>query len=154
MSDLDARVAALKACPFCGNTPRLVDLAGFEVICDCGVVLCLDEPDRESVVAAWNRRAELQKPVLHSPVTDAEVRAALHITASETGVFTRYEIAGMREALESFLQGRAKPAQEEITDVEIEFIQDECMERTEHGVKLDAIKFARKVIRASKGEKT
>lgn len=50
--------AALKPCPFCGSTPRLVDAAGWEVWCDCGANLCLgDNPSREAVSAAWNHRA-------------------------------------------------------------------------------------------------
>lgn len=64
MSDLEARVAALKPCPFCGREPKLLDLAGWEVQCDCGVNLCLESPEQAAVIKAWNQRAELQKPAL------------------------------------------------------------------------------------------
>jgi hypothetical protein len=43
-------------CPFCGAEPRLVDLAGWEVHCDCGVGMVVDSPEREDVLKAWNRR--------------------------------------------------------------------------------------------------
>lgn len=46
----------LKPCPFCGSIPHLADLAGWEIICECGVDLCLPSPGRARLIAAWNRR--------------------------------------------------------------------------------------------------
>lgn len=52
-----AEEAALH-CPMCGKQPRVIDLGGWEVLCDCGLSLCLgDDPSRDGVVAAWNTRA-------------------------------------------------------------------------------------------------
>ena len=47
----------LLGCPFCGEAPRLVDLAGWEILCGCGVNMCLATPDQESLIKAWNTRA-------------------------------------------------------------------------------------------------
>lgn len=47
----------LLPCPFCGGRPKLKDLAGWEVHCACGADLCLATPDKQNLVAAWNRRA-------------------------------------------------------------------------------------------------
>ena len=47
----------LLGCPFCGKAPRLVDLAGWEILCRCGVNMCRATPDREALIKAWNTRA-------------------------------------------------------------------------------------------------
>lgn len=44
-------------CPLCGADPRLVDLAGWEIHCDCGIGMVIDSPKEADVVRAWNRRA-------------------------------------------------------------------------------------------------
>ena len=49
----------LEACPLCGATPVLHDVAGWEVDCYCGLNLCLpSDATRQGVITAWNRRAE------------------------------------------------------------------------------------------------
>ena len=59
-------------------------------------------------------RAELQKPALHEPVSDQETIDA--IRAHHLKVTTESMI-DMRRAIDSVLQGRAKPAQE-VNDIE------------------------------------
>ena len=61
-------------------------------------------------------RTELQKPALHEPVSDQETIDAIRTHHLKV---TTESMIDMRRTLESFLQGRAKPAQEEITDAEI-----------------------------------
>lgn len=51
-------------CPFCGALPRLVDFAGWEIHCKCGISMCLVGPDKEPLVAAWNSRAHQSNPDL------------------------------------------------------------------------------------------
>jgi hypothetical protein len=43
-------------CPLCGQQPRVVDLAGWEVLCKCGVNFCREGPEKEQLIAAWNTR--------------------------------------------------------------------------------------------------
>ena len=43
-------------CPLCGDTPRVVDLCGWEILCTCGLSLCLVEPDKGPLVEHWNKR--------------------------------------------------------------------------------------------------
>ena len=51
-------------CPMCGNPPRVVDLGGWEVICDCGVDYCSHtDPSKEAALAGWNRRAHRAEQV-------------------------------------------------------------------------------------------
>ena len=126
MTDLDARVAALMALAdkyYTTNT-----LSGFDF--------------KQAI------RAELQKPALHAPVSDQETIDA--IRAHHLKVTTKSMI-DMRRTLESFLQGRAKPAQEEITDAEILLPKPDCP-NIWGGCYSE--KLVREIIRASKGEKT
>lgn len=48
-------------CPFCGGTPEVVDLCGWEILCrDCGASMCdTDDASREGAIAAWNRRTPI-----------------------------------------------------------------------------------------------
>lgn len=51
---------ALLPCPFCGNLPRIADLAGYEILCKCGIEMCLpNDPSKGGAIAAWNRRARI-----------------------------------------------------------------------------------------------
>jgi Lar family restriction alleviation protein len=45
----------LKPCPFCGREPRLLDLAGYEVICGCGASM-VTGPKQAEAISAWNTR--------------------------------------------------------------------------------------------------
>ena len=99
--------------------------------------------------------------------TDAEVAEAERIykIAYDADFGRGY---GMRRALESFLQGRAKPAQEEITDAHRALIEaaDAVLKNEEHAVSCGARSYQKgsptwevykeldACIRASKGEKT
>lgn len=85
MTDLDARVAAI--CRLSDTYYTTNTLSGFDF------------------KAAL--RAELQKPALHEPVSDQEAIDA--IRACHLKVTTESMI-DMRRTLESFLQGRAQPA--------------------------------------------
>ena len=114
MSDLDARVAALMA---------LADKhasSGMQITADQFVnrkdptqARCDHLADYEALEQAI--QAELQKPSLHEAVSDQETIDA--IRACHLKVTTESMI-DMRRAIDSVLQGRAKPAQEEITDAE------------------------------------
>lgn len=44
-------------CPMCGSEPRLVDMAGWEILCKCGLMMAVESPKKADVVAAWNKRA-------------------------------------------------------------------------------------------------
>ena len=40
----------------CGTVPNLVDLAGWEILCPCGISFCLHEnPTLEATVSGWNK---------------------------------------------------------------------------------------------------
>lgn len=97
MTDLDARVAALMDdADTYAATQRMED-----------------RYELEQAI-----RAKLQKPALHELVTDAEVTHAIGVYLQNRRVpyirgVSPYT-ADIRAVLESFLQGRAKPAQEEI----------------------------------------
>ena len=58
MSDIaqDMGGVVLLPCPFCGREPRLVDLAGYEVLCGCGASM-VTGPTQAEAIAAWNTRA-------------------------------------------------------------------------------------------------
>jgi len=62
-------------CPLCGQQPRVVDLAGWEVLCNCGLALCLDTPDKDLLLAAWNTRASAEVE---------RFRAALQVIATHS----------------------------------------------------------------------
>jgi len=49
----------LLPCPFCGKAPRLCDMGGWEIFCECGADMCLhvETPEPEPLIAAWNTRA-------------------------------------------------------------------------------------------------
>ena len=58
MSDpTNTRQDELKNCPLCGKQPKLVYLAGWEIICLCGVNLCLENPGKAPLITAWNARS-------------------------------------------------------------------------------------------------
>lgn len=58
MSDsTNTRQEELKNCPLCGKQPKLVYLAGWEIICLCGVNLCLENPGKAPLITAWNTRS-------------------------------------------------------------------------------------------------
>lgn len=63
----------LKPCPLCGDQPRIADLGGWEVLCDCGLCFELpgdgDNADRTKTLAAWNRRHEMPKSMVHRLAT-------------------------------------------------------------------------------------
>lgn len=46
----------LKPCAHCGEKPWLRDFAGWEVHCSCGITFCIESPNQDDVVTAWNRR--------------------------------------------------------------------------------------------------
>jgi hypothetical protein len=46
----------LKPCPCCGQVPLLVNLGGWEILCKCGVSLCLPKSDKAPLIEQWNRR--------------------------------------------------------------------------------------------------
>ena len=52
----DEERAVLAPCPFCGGEPKLIDAAGYEVWCNCGISFC-KHPDKESTVRSWNTRS-------------------------------------------------------------------------------------------------
>ncbi len=106
MSDLDARVVALLKLRF----------------------------DRDALEQAL--RAELQKPALHEPALRQAIDALSAAEFSHPSAADEIgnQCQAARKRLESFLQGRAKPAQEEITDANFDWN-------------------ALAAIRASKGEK-
>jgi hypothetical protein len=56
MGDHLAMTTELKPCPLCGGKPRLVDLAGWEIHCDCGLQLWHELPDKEPLIDRWNTR--------------------------------------------------------------------------------------------------
>lgn len=58
MTALPEVLEKLERCPFCGREPRLVDLAGFEVLCDCGASM-VTGPTRVEAITAWNTRPAL-----------------------------------------------------------------------------------------------
>jgi hypothetical protein len=43
-------------CPICGYDPLLVDFAGWEIVCKCGISMCLETSDKKSLIEAWNQR--------------------------------------------------------------------------------------------------
>lgn len=142
MNDLDARVAELPK--------RYEELQKPDAETDT-------DPKNLIIKALQDKIAELQKPALHEPVTDAEVTHAIGVYLQNRRVpyirgVSPYT-ADIRAVLESFLQGRAKPAQEEITDAGIMKICTNCEFKAgcvSHGscrLEYDA------AIRASKGEK-
>ena len=162
--DLDARVAALMPCPFCGHeTPEFerMGTSGHSCIVRCGNCGCSHESGDEYLQSgrSWNIRAELQKPEMHEPVSDQETIDA--IRACHLKVTTELMI-DMRRTLESFLQGRTKPtmvtpyisqeqfdrvfpdtkepAQEEITDAHRALIEaaDAVLKNEEHAVSCGA----------------
>lgn len=99
-------------------------------------------------------RAELQKPALHEPCTQVEaarVMAHLHYQGNPD-----VTMKSVRFAVNSVLQGRAKSAQEEITDAERylwirELPNADSLNVRFCGSDLDNVVDA--AIRASKGEK-
>ncbi len=49
-------------CPLCGEIPVLIDLAGWEIWCKCGIQLVLDNgSDKEALIIAWNTRVNDNK---------------------------------------------------------------------------------------------
>lgn len=59
----------LLPCPFCGSDAKLCDLAGWEIHCQCGAEMVLPLPDKEPLIAAWNRRS----PAASGAVSTGEV---------------------------------------------------------------------------------
>jgi len=49
-------------CPFCGSEVAPVYLAGWEILCKCGINFCVQSADKQSLIAAWNTRAEQPQP--------------------------------------------------------------------------------------------
>lgn len=104
MTDLDARVAALE---------NLV-----AVLCDPEGKCRISGSDADRAIVDESLaalRAELQKPALHEGVTGAEINQAVHLVHGRLALRNVEKCVDMKRALESFLQGRAQPAQEEIT---------------------------------------
>lgn len=62
----------LKPC-ICGKIPKLVDLAGWEITCNCGVNFCIDSPVKFDVVTAWNHRptAQASETIRNAALRDA-----------------------------------------------------------------------------------
>lgn len=60
MTNQTEQGAAILPCPLCGAEAQLVDFAGYEVLCACGLNYC-DGTDASAEAAArgWNRRATI-----------------------------------------------------------------------------------------------
>ena len=150
MTDLDARVAALMEFVDAYADTQFRD--EYETH-DAEITQA-----RDAAITAI--RAELQKPALHEAVSDQETIDAIR---SHCLKVTTESMIDMRRTLESFLQGRAKPAQEEITDAErykelIYAVGNKYPNESRHETALRYIKRAESNTSgpacASKGEKT
>lgn len=82
MSDPNnTRQDELKNCPLCGKQPKIVYLAGWEIICLCGVNLCLENPGKAPLITAWNTRSgdsgmgDGWRPIESAPMDGTEFQA-------------------------------------------------------------------------------
>jgi hypothetical protein len=104
-------MSELLNCPFCQRAPRIADLCGWEVICECGVLYSLEGPedcaDREKTIAAWNTRSPVEGAVDPEEVMEAleEIEDALKnfnaecCNSSMPIVATRRHLRTVRAAL-------------------------------------------------------
>lgn len=53
----DSNALVMLPCPLCGSEPDLVDIAGWEIWCKCGLGLVLENPDKDDLVKHWNIRS-------------------------------------------------------------------------------------------------
>ena len=121
MSDLDARVAALKPCPFCGSAADVDNNFGREYWVQCTNLKCGSTDGKLYTSAAeakerWNIRAVPQKPALHEPVAIARVIETDDFAAEVAWILNPCP-PGTLLYEGPQLQGRAKPATVDSDDI-------------------------------------
>lgn len=82
MSAEPRELQELLPCPFCGGEPRAADLAGWEVICECGCMFAMPGHEATSerrTISAWNTRAALAQSHAQDSGGEGMRRALLQI---------------------------------------------------------------------------